>query len=124
MDIMEHPVWDDVAEACNQALGMSWDGCHKIYLSMDEAEVAKMVGYGYDMESPDLEIIQRWFDGSCGLRFISAVRTVEGDPNEGFTSLIPQFFFEDLMCDDCGDEIDGGGRDGLCDDCADLHDED
>jgi hypothetical protein len=37
-----------------------------------------------------LETIQDWYADSCGLRFVSAVRTVGGDPNEGFISLIEQ----------------------------------
>jgi len=37
-----------------------------------------------------LETVQGWFEQSCGLRFISAVRSVEGDPNKGFTGLIEQ----------------------------------
>jgi hypothetical protein len=37
-----------------------------------------------------LDTLERWYDDSCSLRFINAVSTVDGDPNEGFTDLIPQ----------------------------------
>ena len=62
-----------------------------------------MVSYGYvpliRVESVGaeeaLELLRDWYDESCGLRFISAVKTVDGDPNDGFTDLIPQFDEED-----------------------------
>ena len=37
-----------------------------------------------------LKMVRKWWDESCGLRFISAVETNEEDPNAGFTTLIPQ----------------------------------
>jgi hypothetical protein len=43
-----------------------------------------------------LATLHDWWDSSCGLRFISSVKTVKGDPNEGFTHLIPQFEEEDV----------------------------
>jgi hypothetical protein len=54
--------------------------------------------WGYDplLSSDDLtrnemmEKLRKWYHDSCGLRFISAVRTVEGDPNDGFITLIGQ----------------------------------
>lgn len=85
------------------AVGYAFDGCHKIYVLMDEAQYELMEEYGYGEENVDylvrasedsvrdLEMLKAWFEDSCGLRFISAVRTVEGDPNEGFTDLIAQF---------------------------------
>ena len=37
-----------------------------------------------------LERLKMWWNGSCGLRFISAVSTNNEDPNKGFEDLIPQ----------------------------------
>jgi hypothetical protein len=37
-----------------------------------------------------LATLEKWYEDSCPLKFISAVETNEADPNEGFTSLIPQ----------------------------------
>ena len=90
--------WDKVEVATEMAKGIAFDGCHKIYVLMDEGQMAEMKGYGYDplFSSDDLtpkemlETIQTWWDASCGLRFVSGVRTVAGDPNEGFINLIPQ----------------------------------
>jgi hypothetical protein len=92
---------------------------------MDDEQVAQMREYEYDplitrdemSASEMLTTIKRWFDESCGLRFVNAVATMpEGeDPNLGFTTLIGQFEEED--CEDCGER----GCKGVC---ADYEDED
>ena len=90
--------WDKVEVAVQMAKGIGFDQCHKIYVLMDDEQMAAMKEYGYDpllsaddlTPSEMLETIQDWYADSCGLRFVSAVRTVGGDPNEGFISLIEQ----------------------------------
>src|SRR4051812_37932340 len=94
-------VWVNVRNTLSTAEGIAWDGCHKIYVLMDATQMAAMEVHGYDpllwIARLDLgadqafEIVKEWWDDSCGLRFISAVRTVDGDPNEGFIDLIAQF---------------------------------
>jgi len=88
-------VWDTV----QKAKAIAWDTCHKIYVLMDNEQVSKMIEYGYEddmLKATDLtpeemmNTLEDWYVNSCGLRFIEAVRTVEGDPNEGFTRLIAQ----------------------------------
>jgi hypothetical protein len=89
--------WQEVEEALPNAKSIAWDECHKIYVLMDDEQTRTMEGYGYDPLLPvtnpatALSTLHDWWDASCGLRFISAVKTVSGDPNEGFTSLISQF---------------------------------
>ena len=92
--------WDDVEKALKEALLISWDSCHKIYLSMD-AEVASRFEKNYAGENGEesfrgtpeemFEKILEWWDSSCSLRFIDAVHTDNEDPNRGYTALIPQF---------------------------------
>lgn len=119
----------------NFAKAIAWDTCHKIYLLMDDEQVEKMREYGYgDEPDPDslitndqmsyaelLATVKRWYDQSCGLRFIQAVQTVaEGvDPNEGFISLIDQFENDEDECEDC----DQRGCAGACNDFV-VDDED
>lgn len=91
---IERRAWAAVTTAISSAKAMHFDGCHKIYLSMDDAEVATMKGFGYNVVEPDLALLRTWFQGSCDLRFIYAVHTNETDPNKGFVSLIPQDFQE------------------------------
>lgn len=98
--IMNDPIWDEVDEALSLALGMYWDGCHKIYLAMDDAEVTNMIELGYEHYPTDLDLLKQWYEQSCGLRFVSAVHTNIEDPNAGFVQLIEQFHFEDELEDE------------------------
>ena len=88
-----------VFNSVQDAKAIAWDTCHKIYVLMDDEQVQKMVEYGYedDMFTKDelttdemMNTLEDWYANSCGLRFIQAVRTVKGDPNEGFNSLVEQ----------------------------------
>lgn len=95
----------DVEIVLPHAKGIAFDGCHKIYVLMDNEQVEKMTGYGYGVDEGSylltadkmskaemLDTLETWFAESCSLRFIHGVSSVpEGtDPNEGFTSLIEQ----------------------------------
>lgn len=90
--------WAKVEVAVEMAKGIAFDTCHKIYVLMDDAQMEQMKEYGYDplissdemTPSEMLDTLREWYEDSCGLRFISGVRTVDGDPNEGFIDLIPQ----------------------------------
>ena len=90
--------WDKVDVMCEVAKGIAFDTCHKIYVLLDDSQMEQMKGYGYDpLISSDTMTpnemarkIRDWYSESCGLRFVSAVRTVDGDPNDGFIDLIPQ----------------------------------
>lgn len=88
-------VWSEVAEVVAKAKGMYWDGCHKIYLAMDDGQVEQFAEYEYEFNTPNFDLLRQWFDESCWLRFVNAVHTVEGDPNKGFDQIIPQFYFEE-----------------------------
>jgi len=88
-----------VFNSVQEAKAIAWDTCHKIYVLMDDEQVQKMVEYGYkdDMLTCDelnteqmMNTLRDWYANSCALRFIDAVRTVKGDPNEGFTTLVGQ----------------------------------
>jgi hypothetical protein len=87
-----------IKDRLEDAKGIGWDGCHKIYILMDDDQMIKMQDYGYeilfssDQISPNkmFELIKRWWEQSCGLRFISAVSTNGINPNLGFEDLISQ----------------------------------
>lgn len=93
--ITQARAWGRVRNALRHARAMHFDGCHKIYLSMDDEQVRLSESYGYESHKPDFDTLRQWFEDSCSLRFVDAVYTVEGDPNGGFESLIAQFEFED-----------------------------
>jgi hypothetical protein len=83
-------LFDKVRDVIDDAILVAWDGCHKIYVAMDEQEAKslRVDGYPHVMTSTADEMLDTlglWWDKSCGLRFISAV----GDGS--FESLIAQF---------------------------------
>ena len=90
--------FDKVEEYLENAKGIAFDTCHKIYVLMDDEQMVAMKGYGYDplISAEDstanemLTTIMDWYEDSCGLRFVQAVYTNNDDPNEGFVSLIEQ----------------------------------
>jgi hypothetical protein len=91
--------WDDVEQALlDGAKGIAFDTCHKIYVLMDDEQMAQMKEYEYDPlisaegHTTDelLSTLMEWYDDSCMLRFIQSVRTNHDDPNAGFGDLIPQ----------------------------------
>ena len=90
----------EIQNALATAQGIAWDGCHKIYILMDEGEVDKMRGYGYDpLITADEQVpaqmfatISKWYRDSCGLKFIDICETPRtDDPNSGFYQVVPQF---------------------------------
>ena len=94
-----------VREFTDEAKGIAWDTCHKIYVLMDDDQVALMREYGYGNENdPDslitseqldpaemATVAMSWFNKSCGLRFIQATRSNPVDPDDGFVDIISQF---------------------------------
>ena len=118
--------WDKVEDALESARGIAWDTCHKIYVLMDDEQMAQMKSYEYDpLISADtmskeqmLTTLKEWFESSCGLRFISAVTTHPTDPNLGFEDLIEQGAEDD--CEDCGER----GCAGVCNDFDEEDEED
>jgi hypothetical protein len=92
-------------EYTNEAKGIAWDTCHKIYVLMDDEQVALQRSYGYgDEPDPDSLItseqmtgdemrkqVMEWYRNSCGLKFISAVSTNPKFGNDGWVHIVSQF---------------------------------
>lgn len=67
-------LWANVKTALSTAKGMYFDGCHKIYLAVDNTANNMFISEDWpEANIPDLDLIQTWFGESCALRFISAV---------------------------------------------------
>lgn len=86
-------MFSGVREATHETKLIAWDGCHKIYLAMDETEANYMVSHGgYEcvVGTPEemFDKLVEWYEASCGLKFISKVETVGQDSE--FTHLVPQ----------------------------------
>lgn len=100
----EQAYWD-LREYTDEAKGIAYDGCHKIYVLMDDEQMALMKEYGYGEDNPEYlisssqlnpvemaTVAMTWFKNSCGLRFIQGVRTTdETNSHEGFFDILAQF---------------------------------
>ena len=95
---MSKPDWDSVEDALENAKGIAWDTCHKIYVLMDDEQMELMREYEYDplitsdemSESEMLNTLQTWYAHSCGLRFINSVTSDKNIGDDGFVHLVPQ----------------------------------
>ncbi len=94
----------DVREYTDEAKGIAWDTCHKIYVLMDDEQVALMREYGYGEDDPNAlatsdqldpaemaTVVMSWYKQACGLKFINAVYSDKTIGNEGFVDIIAQF---------------------------------
>lgn len=105
-DILQ-TAWEVVEEHIDDALLIAFDGCHKIYLALDETQAA-WFATNYDhvlRDTPEvmLKQLHKWYDKSCSFKFIQGVRTNVDDPNAGFISLIDQGARdENDRCEECG----------------------
>ena len=95
-----------VATAIMDCEGVAFDGCHKVFILMDKAQVEKMRSIGYgdrtDIEKGDsrlvtvedsprsamFQLVRDWYIQSCELKFIQSIRT--GDDKEEFGNVISQ----------------------------------
>jgi hypothetical protein len=103
-DITQSELFQKVRNSIPDALLIAWDGCHKIYLAMDEIKADWFKdNYQYVFtDTPELMLAKlgEWWPESCELRFISAVSHNEQNPNDGYVTLIAQFEDEEFFEDD------------------------
>jgi hypothetical protein len=92
-----------IREYTDDAKGIAFDTCHKIYVLMDEEQVALMRSYGYGETDPNAiatsdqlnpaemaTVVATWFERSCGLRFINAVSSDKSFGDDGWITIIGQ----------------------------------
>lgn len=97
-------VYWKVREFTDDAKGIAFDTCHKIYVMMDDEQVALMRSYGYGEDDPNAiatsdqltpeemaTVLTTWYDRSCSLKFINAVYSDKTIGHEGFINIISQF---------------------------------
>jgi hypothetical protein len=78
--------WERIWNLCDQAVGMCYDGCHKIYILLDDETAERMVDNEYSVITANYDTIREWYEEySCSLRFVEAIKK----RNE-FESVIPQ----------------------------------
>ena len=91
----KEPFLSRVREAVEDAQGICWEGCHKIYVLMDQSSCDYFGGMGYQIRPTGnvdiaMQELYQWFDLSCGLRFIDKV-----SDQDRFEGLINQFSYDD-----------------------------
>jgi len=108
--------WDVVENTVAASEGIAFDGCHKIYVLMDNEQMHQMAGYGYGEDGSSLvyssqmsademfATVKGWYEDSCALKFVQSVTTVLDNPNEGFENLIEQGATDQDTCIECGSE--------------------
>jgi hypothetical protein len=93
-----------VREYTDEAKGIAFDTCHKIYVLMDEEQVALMRSYGYGEDDPNsiatsdqldpaemATVVMAWYEKSCSLKFISAVSSDPRFGDDGWLHIVSQF---------------------------------
>ena len=106
LDVMEIDYRLD--EYTNEAKGIAFDTCHKIYVLMDDEQVDLMRSYGYGETDPEALItseqmtgdqmraqVLEWYRDSCGLKFISAVSSNPKFGDDGWVHIVSQFEADD-----------------------------
>ena len=87
-----------VEEAVRDGVLVAFDGCHKMYVAMDEQSAQWFRDeYPESVCSTDKDMVkslQYWWDKSCPLRFIQSVSNI-GTNDEDYDDIIEQFSEED-----------------------------
>ncbi len=104
-ETFKEPWLTKVKAAVANAVSITWEGCHKIYICTSEESHNQQEEYGYSTERVDSEgnltdgtpavaRLFEWFTTSCGLKFI---QTVGGNGTEctDFSNVIAQFDYEE-----------------------------
>jgi len=86
--------WDRVRAALPHARKVSFDGCHTIYLLMDETQVLLSDQHGFPSLDPTLEHVKDWFNGSCPMTAVIALSTKPSTGSSRRRVLIGEFELE------------------------------
>jgi len=95
VETFKQPYLSCVEDALDKAVSITWEGCHKIYICLDQESHKQQIEYGYEMvpvkdKAEALNQLYEWFDVSCGLRFINSI---EGEST--FHDVISQFEYDE-----------------------------
>ena len=79
-----------VRKACATAQLIAWDGCHRIFLAMDDASTTEFEDYETvtrDDGKDFYTVVFEWYVKSCPLRFIDAITN-----GKDYNVIVPQSF--------------------------------
>lgn len=94
----EQPFLSKIEDVLDKAVSITWEGCHKIYICLDQASHKQQIEYGYKTmlikdKIEALNQLYEWWDASCSLRFIHAIELPIRDVI--FHDVVPQFDYDD-----------------------------
>ena len=94
VETFKEPFLEKVEDILEKAVSITWEGCHKIYICLDQESHKQQIEWGYEMmpvgdTDEALNQLYEWFDISCSLRFIHAI---EG--RDTFHDVIRQFDYD------------------------------
>ena len=103
-ETFKEPWLTKVKAAVADAVSITWDGCHKIYICTSEESHNQQVEYEYKMQrvdsegnlpsgKPAVDQLFEWFCDSCVLKFIHEI-SGGGTSNCDFGDVINQFEYE------------------------------
>lgn len=88
--------WGKVEKCLERAQAVAFDECHKIYIATDKHEANHFIEYGWETfigtPSEMVDKVFEWYEASCNLRFVQAVRFDKKKGERVFRTLIPQTF--------------------------------
>lgn len=95
---MDNKFRNIVAEATDTASLVAFDGCHKIYIALDQAEARWYIDNEWQCvmgpAEAMLDQVCQWYEDSCSLRFVDATSTgetsTESEHFSEFHRVIPQ----------------------------------
>ena len=99
-ETFSEPWLTEVKKAVANAVSITWDNCHKIYVCTDEKSHDRQAEYSYSMEridsegnlpdgTPAVDRLFEWFKNSCGLEFIQEIGG-DGTGNSDYSDVIGQ----------------------------------
>lgn len=99
-ETFKEPWLTKVKESVSNAVSITYDTCHKIYVCVDEDSHNQQEEYEYSMErvdsegnladgTPAVDQLFEWFTNSCGLEFIQEIE------HNQFSDVIGQFDYEE-----------------------------
>ena len=99
LETFKQPFLSEIESTLDKAVSITWEGCHKIYITLDMETHDQLIEFGYKMVAVEdkagalpeaLNKLWEWWSASCGLRFINAI---EGKST--FSDVIPQFDYDE-----------------------------
>lgn len=72
-EALQRQSWKHVKDVIPKTKAIAFDGCHKIYLLLDQTAVDYLDSSQYDILEPTYNNVRLAYNQSCGLRFVQSI---------------------------------------------------